>query len=67
MRIYLDHVSYMPSRIRMLVHYVVKNSRSLVLKSASNICLSFAWITGPKTDPKWNWGNLNSISDMGYY
>ena len=39
------------SSVRTLVHCVVKYSRPPDLKSSSNVSLSFAWITGPATDP----------------
>ena len=37
--------------MRTLVHSVVKHSKLPDLKSYSNVCLPFAWITGPATDP----------------
>ena len=35
------------SPVRMLVHFVVKHSRPLDLKSSSNVSLPFAWIKDP--------------------
>ena len=39
--------------MRTLVHCVVKHSRPPDLKSASNVSLPFAWITGTAKDPSY--------------